>query len=133
MQIAGDYPHTSGRSLDPKWQRLKPASSGIRLEMHGGKLPPPHGRKQMAVIDFLCPAAAAETAAATDGEEGEGDGEEGAGLRFVGYGPAEEEEGKETDVLRLEWRTRYACEGSIGKGGEGKGGHWGFFTWFILM
>ena len=91
--------------------------------MHGGMSPAHDGRKQEAVIDFICV-----------GADGEGKGDEGKeddGLGFVSYGAAEEEE--ETDVLKLEWRTRRACEGDMRRGEKGKGGHWGFFTWFILM
>lgn len=77
------------------------------------------GRKQKAVIEFLC-AAPTEV---EDGEEGE------QGPSFVSYGAPD---GEETDVLRLEWRTRHACEDDV-SGEKGKGGHWGAFTWFILM
>lgn len=87
--------------------------------MHGGMFPVHDGRKQEAVIEFLCAASAEEE------DEGKGDEE---GPRFVAYEP----KGEETDVLRLEWRTRHACEDDV-SGGKGKGGHWGFFTWFILM
>lgn len=78
------------------------------------------GRKQKAVIEFLC-------AATTEEEEEGGEGEQGPS--FVSYGAPE---GEETDVLRLEWRTRHACEDDV-SGEKGKGGHWGVFTWFILM
>jgi hypothetical protein len=37
----------------------------------------------------------------------------------------------DTDVLHLEWRTKYACESQ----GDDRAqrSHWGFFTWFLIM
>jgi autophagy-related protein 27 len=51
-----------------------------------------------------------------------------ASLRFCGYGPEDDEKTK-VDVLRLEWRTKYACKDAPA---DSNGG-WGFFTWFIIM
>jgi len=51
-------------------------------------------------------------------------------LTFVSYGPVEGRENME--VLRLDWRTKYACE-DFEDDADGKKGGWGFFTWFILM
>ena len=65
---------------------------------------------------------------------------DGAGgiLKFTSYDLV-----GESKVLNLEWQTPHACEDSAkdgsGKGGGGKdgksegGGHWGFFTWLIIM
>ena len=53
-------------------------------------------------------------------------------LSFVSYGQVE---GKEKlEVLRLDWRTKYACEdyADSDEASEKRSG-WGFFTWFILM
>jgi hypothetical protein len=51
-------------------------------------------------------------------------------LRFCGY--QTEEEGKDkVQTLRLEWRTKYACEDAP-KNVDG-GSHWGFFGWFFIM
>jgi len=51
-------------------------------------------------------------------------------LRFCGY--ETETEGKDHKVrtLRLEWRTKYACEDAPPADG---GSHWGFFGWFFIM
>ena len=37
--------------------------------------------------------------------------------------------------LKLEWRTKYACEQQQDGGGSDVdgGSHWGFFTWCIIM
>lgn len=63
----------------------------------------------------------------------EGDGEEKpptGSLSYVSYGDVE---GKErVQVLRLNWKTKYACEDFTEDDGGKKAG-WGFFTWFILM
>lgn len=51
-------------------------------------------------------------------------------LSFLSYetDPANEN----TDLLRLEWLTKYACEDQRDKDLEDSKS-WGFFTWFILM
>ncbi|KAF2828206.1 hypothetical protein CC86DRAFT_465942 [Ophiobolus disseminans] len=51
-------------------------------------------------------------------------------LRFCGY--QREDEGKDHEVgtLRLEWRTKYACEDAPPVDG---GSHWGFFGWFFII
>lgn len=62
-------------------------------------------------------------------------------LRFVSYN---EEEGEDDDdkvqVLRLDWRTKWACEGMADEdpeepdsGSEKKSGGRGFFTWLIIV
>ena len=113
--------------------------------------------KQKAIVDFLCPSKderkrrVGRDKDENDGrvkrddkdgkgnDEGEDDdvasGEEvddGAGgwLKYISYA-----EVKDTWVLTLEWTTKYACEGAHGKDDENKAssGHWGFFTWLIIM
>jgi hypothetical protein len=62
---------------------------------------------------------------------------DGAALKFLSYGHEQLKEPKfDGDVLRLEWRTKYACskrneDGSSGDGDQSS--HWGFFTWLIVM
>ncbi|MCJ1303471.1 hypothetical protein MMC08_006281, partial [Hypocenomyce scalaris] len=93
IPIAGSYPHDSGRTLDPKWTRLKTSSShadsekeGIRLEMHGGMFPLHDGRKQKAVIEFLC------DTSREDEDEKNGHGKGKGGLSFLSYGAPDGEE-----------------------------------------
>ncbi|KAI9849112.1 MAG: hypothetical protein M1837_005342 [Sclerophora amabilis] len=68
------------------------------------------------------------------GEDEDGDGddkkdtEDTKSLRFISYKTGEDE-----DTLRLEWRTKHACEGQKDEEDAAKSGHWGFFTWFIIM
>jgi hypothetical protein len=58
-------------------------------------------------------------------------GDSNASLRFCKYGIDELEAGKKIRTLRLEWRTKYACEDTPAEPGESSS--WGFFTWFIIM
>ena len=59
IPIAGEFSHSSGSVLNPKWTRLKSSPSNadkekedIRLEMHGGINS--DGQKQKAIVEFLC-------------------------------------------------------------------------------
>lgn len=54
-----------------------------------------------------------------------------ASLRFCGYKVENLEKDKKARTLRLEWRTKYACEDAP----ENKpaNSHWGFFGWFFIM
>jgi len=153
ISVAGEYTLGHGAALDPKITRLKTSDKnleGIDIELHGGRY---KDRKQKAVVSFLCEKdwtgnegyEAEKKRPRRAGDDDEDDDEPHSGdrfqqdpknaLQFVSY--VEESEGKERmDVLRLDWRTKYACE----KYEEGDDdapvkteGSWGFFTWFILM
>ncbi|SPO03976.1 related to autophagy protein Atg27 [Cephalotrichum gorgonifer] len=67
-----------------------------------------------------------------DGLSGLREGEEqlvkdGAALKFISFGVEPE---SEFETLRLEWRTKYACESSYD---EERAGRWGFFTWLFII
>ncbi|QUC21876.1 uncharacterized protein UV8b_06117 [Ustilaginoidea virens] len=145
--------------------------NGLRLVLKGGKHPldgpVKERREQKAIVELLC--------GDNEGTEGEWDGSEDkyskrgrrddgkheggsdddgkdksfpehqlkkkdAALIWESYGPE-----KDGDVLRLTWRTKYACEkkrdGEDGGDGGGDGGghggdasaHWGFFTWLVIV
>jgi autophagy-related protein 27 len=69
-----------------------------------------------------------------DDEDDAGDDKEeqpsSSSLEFVSYGKVE---GKEKlEVLRLNWKTKYACE-DYADSDEARKSGWGFFTWFLLM
>jgi hypothetical protein len=50
-------------------------------------------------------------------------------LQFESFGPADDN----SYVLKLKWRTRYACDNYVrDRKGDGSS-HWGFFTWLIIM
>lgn len=164
IPIAGEYSHTQGGSLDPKWTRLKTSSAtadkgreGLRLEMHGGMYKEKHGsktrkKKQKAIIEFICERTPDEDERRRDevlrindkGEdEDQDDGDDddvgddrgeliedghGGTLKFISF-----EDEEEFNTLRLEWKTKYACEDSKDSGESSRSGHWGWFTWFIIM
>jgi autophagy-related protein 27 len=40
----------------------------------------------------------------------------------------------DTYILKLDWKTRYACDDYLkNRKDDSSSGHWGFFTWFIIM
>ncbi|ORY13418.1 autophagy-related protein 27 [Clohesyomyces aquaticus] len=53
-----------------------------------------------------------------------------ADLRFCGYREEDIKKDQTAAVLRLEWRTKYACEDAED---DSVSSHWGFFTWFIII
>ena len=157
IPIAGDLEDWGGKPMDYEVQRLSKSDShadkekeGIRLILKGGI------RKridQKAIIEFLCewkrtgledeykPEHPYERAVGRQEGETGGDGEQtdpepagetqllksdNAALRFVSYG-AEKGDDK-FEILRLTWYTEHACEGAFEESG-----HWGFFTWFVVM
>ena len=152
--VAGEYTLGHGGALDPRITRLSTSEKdleGIDIELHGGRY---NDRKQKAVVSFLCEKdwsgnegyeeEKKRLRRADDDEEEDDDDQPGDGerfkqdpknaLQFVSY--AEEGEGKDRmDVLRLDWRTKHACEEYDGGDDEPTKteGGWGFFTWFILM
>lgn len=164
IPIAGEYGTSSGRHLDAKVTRLKDSESnsdseqeGVRAELHGGMW---EKKPQKAIIEFLCDTDMEGTEGFEDPkkmdvssygsmkkreDEEEGDGEDddddnrelpdldkGKALQFKGY----RDEKDDTGVLRLEWKTKYACEDASDKApadGGKKSGGWGFFTWFLII
>lgn len=146
--IAGSYATTSGRSLDPKYERLEdiPYSdmTGLRIELNGGKY---NKQNQKAVIDMQCdPERTGNEKSPFKKGKGDEDeklretetdeNDEANSLRFVSYEVGDDS--KDIKVLRLDWRTKYACESYEEDDDEGSekdsdGKHWGFFTWFIVM
>lgn len=99
--------------------------------MNGGKY---EGKNQKAIVEFLCNERSEErrrevTTAAEDenGDGGEADDEHYGKIKLLSWDNEED-----TKVLRLEWNTKYACEDAEESNGSSSG-HWGFFTWFILM
>ena len=158
--IAGEFTATHGasRALEPKWTRLKGSASnedaereGLRLELHGGKYPETkEGKPHKAIVEFLCDAELTGNEGFEDAKEkrlvsmAEGEGDEngddeislpdldkGKSIQFVSF-KAEGED--QTMVLRLSWKTKYACEGAEkAPPAPKKNNSWGFFTWFLIM
>ena len=131
---------------------------GLRLEINGGFKKTESGTKrpQKAIVEFLCDKSRTglehlptprdpyeeskdKRADKDDGDKDEGgdkdkdkggDKDEGLGddgepsLQFVRY----DTDGKDADVLRLLWKTKYACDDA-----NPLPEHWGVFTWFLIM
>lgn len=164
--IAGDFIHDN-RPLEPQLARLKSSEShsdsekeGLRITIKGGIN---DDVEQKAIIELLCDPAHTGLerrglAGMAEGDEKTadppaGDGEDkplpdpnaGKALQFVSYKP-EPGEGKnapDVNVLRISWKTKYACEGqkdkpeadkpAVDTPPAAKKSGWGFFTWFIIM
>ncbi|CZR65961.1 related to autophagy protein Atg27 [Phialocephala subalpina] len=159
--LAGDLKDFGGKDLNAKWDSLSESDSnadsekeGLRLTMNGGwHKVNDKKRPQKVVVEFLCDKTLvgdenlwtpedeydntigkdkrAEGDDPKDGEK-EGDKEDDAkspSLKFLKYDTS----GKDADILRLEWRTKYACRDASGEKNRDPNGHWGFFTWFIII
>lgn len=104
-----------------------------------------NGKKQKTVVEFICDAkergqkrGLSTSLQVRDDEDGGEDVpklqeevDDGAGgkLKFINYDDVEK-----SKVLSLEWTTPYACENSKdGSEPSSSTGHWGFFTWLIIM
>ncbi|OCT49791.1 autophagy-related protein 27 [Cladophialophora carrionii] len=140
IPVAGNFESSSGASLDPKVSRLKAqdsSSDGLQIELNGGNY---NHMKQRAVIQLQCDkdrtGVEEKRRRKRDDKDDKKDGDDKAdppstsSLEFVSYGQVE---GKEKlEVLRLNWRTKYACE-DYADSDEAKKSGWGFFTWFVLI
>ena len=141
IPIAGNFESSTGANLAPKVSRLKAQDSnldGLQIELNGGSY---NNMKQKAVIQLQCDkdrtgneVRRRKRAEEDDDKKDNGDDKveppSNSSLQFVSYGQVE---GKDNvEVLRLNWRTRYACE-DYADSDEAKKPGWGFFTWFILM
>ncbi|KAL2075888.1 hypothetical protein VTL71DRAFT_831 [Oculimacula yallundae] len=165
VPIAGELKEKGGGNMDAKWVRLATGGSnddskkeGLRLTMNGGfKTVDKKKRPQKAIVEFICDRNLEGTEnnwipedkyvekraegdekkddekkddGKKDDDKKEGEQEKNPSLKFFSYVVGETE-----DTLRLEWRTKYACEDAIDNPdppAEKKPG-WGFFTWFIII
>lgn len=141
MPVAGDI---EGRKAEERVQRLKTSGEaydtgkeGLRVTIGGGLY---EGDEQQAVIDFVCDpnrtGLEGDETSEDGGKEKRMEGEEEKekdkkSLTFISYS---KENDKKGHVLKLEWKTKYACETvSGGDRTPDQGSSWGFFTWFIIM
>ncbi|KAL4934418.1 autophagy-related protein 27 [Aspergillus undulatus] len=156
------FDHLGGGEKDAEIKRLKEDDSekeGLRVKMSGGEYPVEGEKKKKsagAVIEFLCDLDRSgleglvdedpkRLLRATEGGEngggegdGEGDSEDKApfnngtnpnrSLQFKSFGKADDD----TYVLRLDWKTRYACDNYLRDSGSSSN-HWGFLTWLIVI
>lgn len=151
VPIAGELKEQGGGHMEAKWERLKDSNShadsdkdGLRVEMNGGFRKLESGkRNQKAIIEFICdqertglenlydPGDKYEDKAKREEDDGaeDKDRKDSSSLQYVGY----DQSGTDVDILRLSWRTKEACKGSKDQQDAEQAGHWGFFTWFILI
>ncbi|KAL1302726.1 hypothetical protein AAFC00_003080 [Neodothiora populina] len=68
-----------------------------------------------------------------EGDKSGDDKEQDSSLQLISY-KLEGEGDRQIEVLRLNWRTKYACEGQTEhKPSDNGSSHWGFFTWFLII
>lgn len=135
IPVAGDI---DGRHADASVKRLKasdPEREGLRVTLNGGLY---DKTNQQAVIEFICDPDRTGlegnegTKQKREDENNEKENEKDKSLKFVSY----DTDNTELHVLRLEWKTKYACEGTRGEDPDptpDPRSSWGFFTWFIIM
>ncbi|KAL1962406.1 hypothetical protein VTN77DRAFT_9745 [Rasamsonia byssochlamydoides] len=145
---------------DPEVTRLKkqdPDAEGLLVKLAGGEYredPKSKKKDAAAVIEFKCDPDRSGLEGLEDVADSEEkrrrrrdeDGEDGGDKKDGGD---EKDDGDEkndnrslqfksfklvddTYILRLDWRTRYACENYV-RDNPKSGGHWGFFTWLIII
>ncbi|KAJ5648980.1 uncharacterized protein N7484_002703 [Penicillium longicatenatum] len=141
--LAGlDHLGEGGKDVEAtQLKEIDEAQEGVRIKMAGGEYREEADAKKKpaaAVIDFQCDPdrSGLEGLAVTEDEAAEKrrrDGEvaKDPSLTFKSFGPNDDN----TYILKLDWRTRYACDNyEGGNSGSGNGSkHWGFFTWFIII
>lgn len=139
--------HVGQGSKDPEVKRLKdidPDTEGLRVKLEGGSykgdMNDQKAKKAGAIIEFQCD----RERSGLEGlhtlvedlevQERRRRAEEGgepktniSSLQFKSFGPSDDD----TYFLRLDWRTKYACDNFEEKGEASKS--WGFFTWLIIM
>lgn len=148
----GDYGGSS-KGLDPSWTLLSESEphsdagkEGIRLTMNGGRWPltGKDRKDQQAIIELVCDkertglegdvvppdmVEGSESPVVVVVEKDDDPPTSKASLTFVSYPGTNDK----IDILRLDWRTKYACEDSKRETDAARGSGWGFFTWFILI
>ncbi|TGO37603.1 hypothetical protein BHYA_0093g00290 [Botrytis hyacinthi] len=160
VPFAGELQNYGGGPLDAKVERLSNSKShsdadkeGLRVELNGGFIRQgKYKRPQKAIVEFICdanrtglenlwvppePKNKQKDEEKHNKREEEGNDDEVIGapgndssLQFVRL----DKDKGDADILRLTWRTKFACEdGPKDDGDDMKSSHWGFFTWFIIV
>ncbi|GAB7353983.1 hypothetical protein MBLNU459_g4578t1 [Dothideomycetes sp. NU459] len=137
------------------------SKEGVLVELNGGRYPldKSDGQQQKAYVEFQCdPDRTGLEGVAGDSRDKEDDKDDEARVKRAEDGDTDgEKDGKKKDpkdepsltlvsyrtegegdraigVLRLNWKTKYACEGQTDhKPSTPKSSHWGFFTWFLII
>lgn len=129
--------------MDPEFTRLAtidPETEGVRIKLAGGEFRgyDDEGKKKdaAAVIDFTCdPDRSGLEGLVTEEDSADADEKkrrrrEESKNRSLQFKSFELED--DTYVLKLDWRTRYACD-DYQRGKQNNSNSWGFFTWMIIM
>ncbi|KAJ5362001.1 hypothetical protein N7541_002845 [Penicillium brevicompactum] len=145
--IVGLEPLGEG-SKDPEVKRLKEIDAeteGLRVKLAGGSYKgdgnDQKAKKAAAVIEFQCDnersgleglhtLAEAEPKERRRREEETAPKTNSSSLQFKSFALADDD----TYVLRLDWRTKYACDNFEGDTDKpSTSNSWGFFTWLIII
>ncbi|RJE23860.1 Autophagy protein Atg27 [Aspergillus sclerotialis] len=146
--------HMGYGTKDPEITRLKKLDSsreGLMVKLWGGEYITDKKEKKRAgaVIEFKCdpersgleglqsqeetenPERRSFTALQKREDSGSDEGGDSSrSLQFTSFGPGDDN----TYILKLDWRTKYSCDDYLSDNkGKSSGGHWGFFTWFIII
>jgi len=155
VAIAGDFTMSNGVHLDITPTRLKNSVStpdtkreGLRLEILEGRDPFEKQKgttqvKQKAIVELICdkaktgwePLPEPSVKSSLDGVFDNTtasimESDEAGAIQYISY-QEEPIRGENWGVLRLEWKTKYACEDAAVEHSGSEG--WGFFTWFIIL
>jgi hypothetical protein len=145
IPVAGDV--DTSHKLDVEAKRFdEDGVNGLRVIYNGGKY---GDHEQRAVVRFVCDMerTGLEGTPTLDGgsegkegqkerrDEGKDKDEKDPSLKFVSY---QYNEGAGKDELRLDWKTRLACEEYVRNkdkngGDPNSSSSWGFFTWVFVL
>lgn len=136
-------------------------AEGVRVKLSGGEIREDlkkRGKPAAAVIEFQCDPDRTGLEGLTEFDEEDSDDESDSekerrirrddgddehdgdkddkgsadgrrSLQFKSFGAVDDN----LYVLRLDWKTKYACESYSRDNPKSSNGHWGFFTWLIIM
>ncbi|KAE8145210.1 putative autophagy protein Atg27 [Aspergillus avenaceus] len=145
--------HLGHGSKDPELTRLKKldaAEEGLLVKLSGGQYIDNEGKKKDAgaVVEFQCDRDRSgleglETTnepsddnnekqrrrRETDNPPDSGNGSSQRSLEFKSFGQADDD----SYVLKLNWKTTYACDTYLEDNKGDGSSHWGFFTWLIII
>ncbi|BAE56157.1 putative autophagy protein Atg27 [Aspergillus flavus] len=148
--------HLGHGSKDPEITRLKkldPDEEGLLVKLSGGNYVDDEGKQKDAgaVLEFQCDPERSgleglKTTDESDGEKKEAERRRAEGgddkeqppdeekdrshsLQFKSFGKADDD----SYVLKLNWRTKYACDHYLEEKKGDSSSHWGFFTWLIII
>ncbi|KAJ5682870.1 hypothetical protein N7462_006035 [Penicillium macrosclerotiorum] len=133
-------------SMEPELTRLAkldPETEGLRIKLAGGEFAGDDNeakpKKAGAIIDFQCDPdrsgleglVTEEDSSDVDEKKRRDEGDEKTQKRSLQFKSFKLDD-DDTYILKLDWRTRYACD-DYQRGKINNSNHWGFFTWMIII